>query len=147
MAFGPDDLAISSALRQQLMQISKFAIRKAGAVLFRRGDPCAGLFLVLNGRVRLVLDTPSEVFPERVLGPGCVIGLPSVLAGAPYSLTAEVVEDAEFAHVTQEDLTECLRGNTALSFEVMEILSREISGTRSAMKRSGAPGNAKARRA
>jgi len=141
MAFRSDDLAISSTLRQQLLQISKFAIRRAGTVLFRRGDPCAGLFLILNGRVRLILEPSIAAFPDRVLGPGCVLGLPSVMAGEPYSLTAEVVEDAELAEVTQQKLTECLRHGPELCFEIMEMLSREISSTRTAIKRIGNSGN------
>jgi CRP-like cAMP-binding protein len=146
MGTGPTDLAISPALRQQLLQISKFAIRQAGTVLFRQGDPCSGLFLILSGRARLVLEPRNAVLPDRILGPGCVLGLPSVMAGQPYSLTAELVEDAELAHVTQQELTECLRGNPALSFEVMEILSREISGTRSAIKRIGNSGITRSRK-
>jgi len=145
MASRSNDLAVSSALRQQLLQISTFAIRQAGTVLFQRGDPCAGLFLILNGHVRLVLEPSNPVFPDRVLGPGCVVGLPSAMAGAPYSLTAEVVEDTELACVPRPELTECLRRNPELCFEVMEMLSREISGTRSAMKRIGSSANARAR--
>jgi CRP-like cAMP-binding protein len=143
MAFGSDDQAISPALRQQLLQISKFAIQRAGTVLFRRGDPCAGLFLILSGRVRMVLEPSIAVFPERVLGPGCVLGLPSVMAGAPYSLTAVVVDDAELAHVTQQELTECLRRDPELCFDVMEMLSHEISETRTAIKRVGSSANAR----
>lgn len=143
MASKPADQAISSALRQQLLQISKFAIRRAGTVLFRRGDPCAGLFLILSGGVRMVLEPSVGVFPDRVLGPGCVLGLPSAMAGEPYSLTAEVIEDAELAHVTQQKLTECLRQDSQLCFEVMEMLSREISDTRTAIKRTGSAGSAR----
>jgi len=141
MASGSADLAVSPALRQRLLRVSTFVIRRAGAVLFRRGDPCAGLFLILSGRVRLVLEDCKAVFPDRVLGAGCVIGLPSAMADAPYSLTAEIVEDAELAHVTKQELTECLRGDATLSFEVMEILSHEISGTRSVIKRLRESGN------
>jgi len=45
------------------------------------------------------------------------------------------------AHVTKQELTECLRGDATLSFEVMEILSHEISGTRSVIKRLRESGN------
>jgi len=145
MASRSHDLAISSALRQQLLQISQFAIRKAGTVLFRRGDACAGLFLILSGRVRLILEPSFAVFPDRVLGPGCVLGLPSVMAGQPYSLTAEVIENAELAQVAQPELTECLQRAPDLCFEIMEMLSREISETRTAIKRIGNSGNARLR--
>jgi CRP-like cAMP-binding protein len=143
MASRSDGLAISPALRQELLQISQFAIRRAGTVLFRRGDPCSGLFLILSGRVRLILEPSIAVFPDRVLGPGSLLGLPSVMAGAPYSLTAEVVEDAELAHVTQQVLTGCLRESPELCFEVMEMLSHEISDTRTAIKSLGNSGSAR----
>ncbi|HUB02862.1 MAG TPA: Crp/Fnr family transcriptional regulator [Terriglobales bacterium] len=147
MALASHDLAISSALRQQLLQVSTFAIRPEGAVLFRCGDHCAGLFLILSGRVRLVLEPSNPVLPDRVLGPGHLVGLPSAMAGAPYSLTAVVVESAELACVSRPELTACLRSSPELCFEVMEILSREISGTRSAIKRIGSSPTARPRKA
>jgi CRP-like cAMP-binding protein len=87
--------------------------------------------------VRLFLDNSEALFGPRILGPGSVVGLPAAVAGTPYSLSADVVEDAELACVPQKALADCLRQNPALCFEVMDILSHEISHTRSAIKNSG----------
>jgi len=134
MGSGSEDPAISSALREQLLQLSTPASKSKGTILFRRGEVCVGVFLICKGKVRLALDAPSWAFPPRILGPGCVAGLPAALADSPYSLSAEVVEDAELACISQRALCECLRQNAKLCFEVMDILSHEISSTRSAMK-------------
>jgi CRP-like cAMP-binding protein len=141
MASGSDGLVVSAALHERLLLISKIVSRPKGTVLFRRGDACHGLFLVRRGRVRLVLEPASRLFPDRVLGPGCVVGLPSAVAGSPYSLTAEVVQDAELAWAERHEVTECLRRNPELCFEVMDILSREISGTREVLKRTSSSPN------
>ncbi len=137
MGSGSECFVVSAALREQLLVLSTAVYRPKGAVLFRRGDACAGIFLICSGRVRLALDVADSAFRPRILGAGCVVGLPSAVGGSNYSLTAEVLDDAELACVSQEALTDCLRQNSVLCFEVMNILSHEISETRSALKHSG----------
>jgi CRP-like cAMP-binding protein len=137
MGSGLQGLVVSAALREQLLSLSTAVSRPKGAVLFHRGDACAGVFLICSGKVCISLDAADDAFPPRILGAGCVVGLPSAVGGSHYSLTAEVIEAAELACVSQKALTECLRQNPVLCFEVMNILSHEISETRSVLKYSG----------
>lgn len=132
-----DGLVASPALREQLLLLSTTVSKPSGTVLFRRGDPCAGAFLICKGRVRLSLDAGDKLLPARVLGTGCVVGLPATVAGLAYSLTAEVIEEADLASVPKERLDNCLRDNPELCLEVMRVLSREISMTRAALKSGG----------
>jgi CRP/FNR family transcriptional regulator len=108
-----------------------------GAILFRRGDDVSGLFLIRSGRVSLGLDCATRVYPDRTLGPGAVAGLPATVSGNPYSLTAKVVEDSELAFVPRDAVLACLQNNPRLCFQVMDMLSGEISGVRSAFKHDG----------
>ena len=137
MASTTDGPVVSAALSAQLLAISTSVSRPKGTTLFRRGDPCMGVFLIKKGKVRLSLDSSGDLFGPRILGQGCVVGLPSAVANSPYSLTAEVVEDAELACVPQQALADWLRKDSVMCFEVMDILSHEISHTRSAIKNSG----------
>ncbi|MGB9237135.1 MAG: Crp/Fnr family transcriptional regulator [Terriglobales bacterium] len=134
-----DGLVVSSALREQLLLLAAVVSKPRGTILFRRGDACAGVFLLCNGKVRLLLEDPAAILRPRIVGAGCVIGLPAAVGGSAYSLTAEVVEQAELACVPQEALNNCLQQNIELCFEVMNILSQELSETRSAIKQSGGP--------
>jgi CRP-like cAMP-binding protein len=138
MAERPGDLVVSPAMQEQLRVLGTALSKAKGSVLFRHGDPARGVFLICSGKVRLSLDGANSSFPPRVIGPGSVAGLPASVAGSPYSLTAEVVEDAELAFVPRVALLEWLQRNPQLCFEVMDILSGEISQTRSVLKR-GAP--------
>ncbi len=137
MGSGSDGLVVSAALREQLLVLSTRVSKPKGTVLFRRGDACAGVLLICSGKVRLSLEAADTAFRPRIFGAGCVVGLPSAVGGSHYSLTAEVIEQAELACVSQKALTSCLRESPVLCFEVMSILSNEISETRSALKHSG----------
>ena len=132
------NLHVSQAMREQLLLLGTVVSKRKGSVLFSRGDDGHGVFLIRGGKVLLALDRINPAFPPRTLGVGSVIGLPAAVGGSPYSLTATVIEDAELMFVPQKTLVDCLRRNPALCFEVMHLLSREISGTRYALKRSGA---------
>jgi len=133
------DLIVSAAMREKILQAATIVNKPRGSVLFRRGDAVAGLYLIRSGRVSLAMDAVNRAFPPRILGAGSVVGLPATVAGSPYSLTAEVIEDAELAFVPRQAVVDCLKQNSQLCFEVMDILSSEITGTRSAMKGDSRP--------
>lgn len=138
MVAGPLGLVISAAMREELLRLATDVISASkGTVLFQRGDAARGLYLICSGRVSVALDTDYFAYPPRILGPGAVVGLPATVAGSPYSLTAEVVDKAELAFVSRAVMLNCLTTNQQLCFEVMQLLSGEISGTRAALKRAG----------
>ena len=128
------NLMPSLELREQLERLATIVNKSKGSILFRRGDAVTGLFLVLNGKVSLGLETESPVFPARVLGAGCIAGLPGTVSGNPYSLTAEVVQDANLAYVPRQAVIDLLQNDQSLCFQVMELLSGEISHIRSTFK-------------
>jgi CRP-like cAMP-binding protein len=130
------NLIPSANLKAELERLATVVSKPKGTILFHRGDVVSGLYLILRGRVSLGLDAESPVFPTRILVPGCIAGLPGTVSGNPYSLTAEVVQDADLAFVPRDAVLECLRKNATLCFEVMEMMSGEIAHIRSAFKRT-----------
>lgn len=132
----PGDLGVSLAMQEKLLLLATALSKAAGTILFRHGDAVLGAYLIRSGKVRLALDGVNSTFPPRILGSGSVVGLPATVAGSPYSLTAQVIEDAELAFVPRAALLECLQHDPQLCFEVMDILSGEISETRSALKQA-----------
>ncbi len=130
------DLAVSPELKTHLESMATTVAKPKGTVLFRRGDDVVGAFLIHSGKVSLGLDCDTSIYPTRVLGPGCVVGLPATVSGNPYSLTAKVVEDAELGFVSRDSIMDCLRQHPDLCFKVMDILSGEICDIRSALKRA-----------
>jgi CRP-like cAMP-binding protein len=144
MATQGRNLIPSPELKAELEQRATVVFKPKGTILFRRGEDVSGVFLIRSGRVSLALDCETPLYPARILGPGAIAGLPATVSGNPYSLTAKVVEDAELAFVPRDAVLECLRNNPTLCFQVMDILSGEISDIRSAFKQNGPTRQAKA---
>lgn len=104
-----------------------------GTILFQCGKAVAGVFVVRRGAVRMSLDDASHLYPPRILGPGEIAGLPATLTGT-YSLTAQVIEDAELGFIPAPRVTELFASSPQLCFLAMHIISEEIARTRSVLK-------------
>jgi CRP-like cAMP-binding protein len=144
MATQGRNLIPSPELKAELEQRAIVVFKPKGTILFRRGEDVSGVFLIRSGRVSLALDCETPLYPARVLGPGAIAGLPATVSGNPYSLTAKVVDDAELAFVPRDAVLECLQNNPPLCFQVMDLLSGEISDIRSAFKQNDSTRRAKA---
>jgi CRP-like cAMP-binding protein len=131
-------------LKSQLLAIGTRTHSTHGTFLFHRGRPVTGIFLILSGAVRLGLERDVEAFPARKAGAGAVLGLPAALANAPYSLSAQVVEDAELVYVSREKLLDLLRERNHLSMLVIEILTEELTHTRAALELVRIPAGSRA---
>jgi CRP-like cAMP-binding protein len=124
-------------MREEFIRLAtRISLEEKGTVLFRRGDDVRGLYLICSGRVGVELEGDGTLYPPKILGSGSVLGLPATVAGSPYSLTAEVIEQAEIAFVPRDSVVSCLASNQELCFEVMQLLSTEISSTRAALKQA-----------
>ena len=128
------NLIPSLELTKRLERLATIVHKPKGAILFHRGDSASGVYLVRNGEVSLSIECDDAIFPPRIMTSGFLVGLPGTVSGNPYSLTAEVVEDAELAFIPRKAVLDLLRENSALCFQVMEMLSEEITQIRSAFK-------------
>ena len=95
-------------------------------VLFRRGEPAPGIYVIRRGRV--VLDLNERI--HRTAGPGSILGLPAVFSGQPYSLTATADEDCELAFITRERVVDFARFNPSVALYLLEILAGELVALR-----------------
>ena len=127
-------LVVSPELKGEFERLASIVPKSRGTVLFRRGDPVSGLFLIRKGKVSLELDAAICTYPTRILGPGSVVGLPATVSGSAYSLTAKVMVDSELGYVSRQKMIELLRSDSRLCLQAMEMVSQEISRIRSAAK-------------
>jgi CRP/FNR family transcriptional regulator len=125
---------ISANLKAAFERLGAVVTKSKGAVLFRRGDPVSGLFLIRKGELALELDPASQIYPPHALGPGTVAGLPATVTGAAYSLTARVMEDSELSYVPRPRVLKLLANDPRLCLLAMQTVSAEISRMRAAVK-------------
>jgi len=119
-------------LAQALDAIASVYTCRAGAVLFRQGQPADGVLVMRQGKVRLsALPHHSDPkLPYRTVGPGYVLGLPALFSGQPYSLTAEAVEECVCGFVDRERALELVHKRLDLCFQAADLLAREIRSLR-----------------
>ena len=114
-------------LRAGFSGLAPATARAAGSVLFRQGEESHGVFLLLEGRARLLLSTPrASELPIRIVGPGYLLGLPSAIVGSPFIYSAELLEDAKVVFVGRETLLHFLRTRGDLCFDVVQLLGMEV---------------------
>jgi len=126
-----------SQLRTEVEHLASVLHKQKGAILFRRGDPGIGVFLICKGKVSLQLDSNIPLYPSRTLGPGAIVGLPATICGETYSLAAQVTEDAELGFVSRNDFLALMKKDTSLCLEAMDLLGKEIASIRSAVASHG----------
>jgi CRP-like cAMP-binding protein len=95
--------------------------------LFRRGDPCRGLYMVEEGTVRLLLAPQVSGSPEfETVGAGAVLGLAETMTGGQYKLTAEAADRARISHIDRTSLMDRLQQNHQLCLQIVQLLSEDL---------------------
>lgn len=75
-----------------------------GAVLFMEKQAGHGIYVICEGQVKLTISSSEgKTLIMRIAKAGEVLGLTSVLSGAPYEVTAEVLRPCQVAFVRRED--------------------------------------------
>jgi CRP/FNR family transcriptional regulator, dissimilatory nitrate respiration regulator len=85
------------ALGAREMQLAR------GNVLFQRGDPCNGFYVVIHGRIKLALTSPQGI--EKVLeliGPGQSFGEAVMFMNRPYPVFAQALTDTLVLHIGKQ---------------------------------------------
>lgn len=97
-------------------------------VLFSERDEANGLYVVLDGEVRVSINSSDgKRLSLRIARKGDVLGLSSALSGVPHEVTAETLYPARVAHVSRRDFMGFLGRHPELYMSVTEELSRHVA--------------------
>lgn len=98
-----------------------------GTLLFRKGDPCRGLFVVVIGQVKLALEAPdgSEKVVELV-GPGGTFGETALFLDRPHGLVAETLTHSRLVQIARTTVLQELDRTPGLMRGVIHSLSRRL---------------------
>jgi CRP-like cAMP-binding protein len=100
---------------------------QTGVVVFRRGDPSKGLYVVVEGLVKLALHTPhgGEKVVE-LIGTGGCIGVTTIASGCPYMLTAETMMETRLVHLAKIPTQEELERSPVFARGIISTLSERL---------------------
>jgi CRP/FNR family transcriptional regulator len=101
-----------------------------GAILFVEGQEADGVFVVSKGRVRLSTTSMNgKSLLLRIAEPGEMIGLPGVISGEIYVLTAEALEPVHVNFIPRTPFLKFLRDHGEAALKVAEILNEIYHAT------------------
>jgi CRP-like cAMP-binding protein len=116
----PSDLReLAAGLRQRHYQ--------AGDVIFRKGDRCDGLCIVLSGRVRTVM-TSAEGREQvlKVFGPGRTFAEIPVFDDQPLPADAVAVTDSTIALVPPAEVVDLLKHHPDVALDVIRLFASRL---------------------
>jgi CRP-like cAMP-binding protein len=98
-----------------------------GAVLFRRGDPSDGFYLVVYGQIKLSFLSPqgSEKVVE-IIGPGQTFGEAVMFMNKPYPVMATALADSQVIHIGRDALFAELDHDPQLARKMLAGLSMKL---------------------
>lgn len=100
----------------------------ANVILFSERAATRGVFVVLEGEVRLSINSSDgKRLSLRIAKKGDILGLGSALSGSTYEMTAETLYPSKIASVGRREFLNFLSRNPDAYQTVIEELSRNVS--------------------
>jgi NTE family protein len=121
--------ALGDAERERLAERAHLVELVSGDWLFRRGDAADALYVLLRGRIDIVLEEPEPVV-VRELARGDALGELGLLTGAPRSASARARRDALLLRIERGDF-EALISEPRVALNLSGYLARELQESRS----------------
>ncbi|MBE0621793.1 MAG: Crp/Fnr family transcriptional regulator [Burkholderiales bacterium] len=97
----------------------------AGAALFRRGEPCDGMHVIVVGRVKLASLAPAGAEKViEILGTGQSFGEAVMFIGRPYNLFAEALADSLLLYIGKHAIFEAVASNPEFARRMLNELAQ-----------------------
>ena len=118
---------LTDAELQFLAARSHLKSYSSGQLLFSEGDPCAGLYVVVSGRVRIFKTSANG--REHVLtieGPGSSIAELPVFDGGNYPASASALEPSELVFVSRKDFQAMCLEHPEVALKVLQVVGARL---------------------
>ena len=121
---------LSGLTPAELKTLASRTVRKlftAGELLFSEGEPCNGLHIIAQGRVRIFKTSMSG--REQVLAvnvPGDSVAELPVFDGGPFPASAVAIENAEIAFISRRDFQAYCIEHPAVALKVLQVVGGRL---------------------
>ena len=131
MKLDPAAFVGEEALVNALRQRSTALDCGDGRVLFRQGDPADGLYLVHDGEVCLSMLAPDgEPVMDIPALPGSLLGLPALVGGGEYSLSARAKKGAQVSFVSRDKFSRLMLQEPSIAMMILKVLALQVRTAR-----------------
>lgn len=125
------EIALFAALSESEMQgLAQRAVERrfaADEMLFWEGEPCTGIFLIVQGSVKIFRTSPGgrEVMLSIETAPASVAELP-LFDGGAYPASVRVVEPVVALFINKHDFQQFCRQNPDVALKVLAVVGRRL---------------------
>ena len=114
----------------EIAVLSSLAVQKhyeTGETLFREGEPCEGVYLVLDGRVKIFKTSPTgrEITLAVERAPSNVAEVP-LFDGGPYPASVAALEPVTAAFLHTQDFQQVCREHPAVALKMLAAAGRRL---------------------
>lgn len=97
-------------------------------VIFKRGDPCEGFYVLAYGRVMLSLPAASVDKPLQMVDPGGSFGDITMFLERPFYLTAQALDDCLMVYVSRQSILDLIAHDGRFAMRMLASLSMRMRG-------------------
>ncbi|WP_411277427.1 patatin-like phospholipase family protein, partial [Gaiella sp.] len=102
---------------------------KAGEWLFHEGDDADRLYVVLSGRLRIVVTRDGAPTAIRELGPGVALGELALLTGSVRSAGAQAMRDSQLLEIARPPFDRLLDSDPTFGHAIAIELARQLQAS------------------
>lgn len=134
MQLDPTAFVADSELVEALVSRATPIACNSDRVLFRQGDEPAGLYVLQAGKATAsMLSATGDPILSFEVTSGSLLGLPGVVSGQSYTLTAVARAGAQVCFISQDQFKAFMQTYPPLAFKVLQVLAAEVSAARRAI--------------
>lgn len=100
-----------------------------GKRLMRQGDPADAAYLIIEGHVEVVLDSPAGPFVVATLGPNDIVGDMGILSNAPRAATVCAKDRVIALRISKEPFMRMVREFPNMAVSIMQELAQRLEST------------------
>ena len=118
---------LSDAQIQALLPATREVRGQKGQVIFHRGDPCDGLYLVVYGRVKLAITSAQGTEKViEIIHPGQSFAEAVMFLGTPCPVMAQFLEDGLLLQVDARSIDQAMSTDPAFARRLLAGLSMRL---------------------
>jgi CRP/FNR family transcriptional regulator, cyclic AMP receptor protein len=100
-----------------------------GKLLMRQGDPADAAYLIIEGDVDVVLETPAGQFTVATIGANEIVGDMGILGNVPRAATVRAKDRVVALRISKEPFMRMVREFPSMAVSIMQELAQRLEAT------------------